>query len=77
MKTISDLYCVMFGNGPTSILVAVLAGTAVMAYFMLLALNEGRANVSGAIRLVVVISALTSITSIVNAIFGFSTVMCP
>lgn len=76
MTTLKELYCLLFGNGITGVLVSVVAGGAVMLYFTLLALNEGRANVSGAIKLAVVLSALTSLTSIINSIFGFSTSLC-
>lgn len=60
----------MFGTGTASQLIQFLAGVSVFGYCVMLALNENGANVSSAIKVVVVISALTSIGSIVTALFG-------
>lgn len=79
MPTLTQIFCAIFGVGTAGSIVSIVAGLAVFLYFVSLALNEsgeGGATPSGAIQIVVLISALTSVASITNAIFGVAAPTC-
>lgn len=79
MPTLNQIFCAMFGVGTAGSIVSVVAGFAVFLYFMSVALNEsgeGGATPSGAIQIVLLISALTSIANLVNALFGVAGPSC-
>lgn len=72
LSTLANLYCLMFGTGWQSQLVAVVSGLAVLVYFVMLALNENGKSVSSGIKIVIVICALSGVTSMVSSLFGLN-----
>lgn len=72
ISSLGELYCLLFGTGWQSQLVAIVSGLAVLIYFTMLALNENGSSISSALRIVIVICALSGVTSIVSTLFGLN-----
>jgi len=70
--SIAELYCLLFGTGWQSQLVAIVSGLAVLIYFTMLALNENNSSLLSALRIVMVICVLSVVTPIVSILFGLT-----
>lgn len=61
-------YCMLFGSN--SVLIAFVAGVAVMIFFVVLALNEGNSMLTWGIKILIGVAGLVGAGAILQAIFG-------
>lgn len=67
-QELGNAYCMLFGSN--SVLIAFVAGVAVMIFFVVLALNEGNSMLTWGIKILIGVAGLVGAGALLQSIFG-------